>query len=411
MEIALIVLISLSLVVGFLNLIKKPRNLNNAKPFEEITKKIQEENNLTRETLSSSFRAANEAMVFGAKATNDAVIDNIKNLSLSNETKIKEMKEELEKGLSDIRYNIGQNLKEVREDNSKQLAEMRNVVDEKLSTTLNERLSQSFGLISERLEAVQKGLGAMNELTSGVTDLKKVMSNVKSRGVWAEVSLQNLLESTLTREQYEKGVCVSEKSREQVDFAIVLPGKGKDRVYLPIDVKFPTEDYQRLVDAGEAGDLERYAKSVTELSTAIKVQAKSISQKYINPPVTTDFALMYLPTEGLYAEVLRIPGLAEELQSKYRIVPAGPTNTLAMLNSLQMGFKTLAIQKSSLEVFKVFSAFKKDFNKFIQNLEKAKEQLNNANNTLDEATKRTNIIQKKLDKVEGINYLEEGQEE
>jgi DNA recombination protein RmuC len=288
---------------------------------------------------------------------------------------------------------------------------MRNVVDEKLSTTLNERLSQSFGLISERLEAVQKGLGAMNELTSGVTDLKKVMSNVKSRGVWAEVSLQNLLESTLTREQYEKGVCVSEKSREQVDFAIVLPGKGKDRVYLPIDVKFPTEDYQRLVDAGEAGDLERYAKSVTELSTAIKVQAKSISQKYINPPVTTDFALMYLPTEGLYAEVLRIPGLAEELQSKYRIVPAGPTNTLAMLNSLQMGFKTLAIQKSSLEVFKVFSAFKKDFNKFIQNLEKAKEQLNNANNTLDEATKRTNIIQKKLDKVEGISYLEEGQEE
>jgi DNA recombination protein RmuC len=410
MDIALIVLISISLVVGLLNLIKKPRNENTPKPFEEITKKLEEENKLTREALSHSFRAANEATVVGVKNTNDAVVDNIKNLSISNETKIAEVKAELEKGLADIRYNVGQNLKEVREDNSKQLAEMRKIVDEKLSSTLNERLSQSFGLISERLEAVQKGLGEMNELSSGINDLKKVMSNVKTRGVWGEVSLENLLESTLTSEQYQKGCCVSEQSREQVDFAIILPGKGKDRVYLPIDVKFPTEDYQRLVEAGQEGDLEKHAKIIKKLADTIKVQARSISQKYINPPMTTDFALMYLPTEGLYAEVLRIPGLVEELQNKYRIVPSGPTNTLAMLNSLQMGFKTLAIQKSSLDVFNVFTAFKKDFNKFINNLEKAKEQLNNANSTLDEATKRTNIIQKKIDRVENLDYLEEGQE-
>ncbi|MDD4315662.1 MAG: DNA recombination protein RmuC [Clostridia bacterium] len=411
MDIALIVLISIAIIIGLLNLFKKPGTLKNAtKPFEELGKKIQEENNLTRETVGCSFRAANEAVVLGVRMTNDAVIDNVKMLSLSNETKIKEMKEELEKGLGDIRYTVGQNLKEVREDNSKQLAEMRSVVDEKLSSTLNERLSQSFGLISQRLEAVQKGLGEMNELTSGVNDLKKVMSNVKTRGVWGEVSLENLLASTLTKEQYQKGVSVSEKSREQVDFAIILPGKGKDKVYLPIDVKFPTEDYQRLIEASEGSDLEKYAKSVAALDAAIKVQAKSISQKYINPPVTTDFALMYLPTEGLYAEVIRIPGLAEEMQNKYHIIPSGPTNTLAMLNSLQMGFKTLAVQKSSLEVFKVFSAFKKDFNIFVSHLEKVKEQLEKANDTLDDATKRTSIIQKKLDKVEGINYLEEGQE-
>ena len=215
------------------------------------------------------------------------------------------------------------------------------------------------------------------------------------------------LENILSREQYIKGFNI--KGSGQVDFAIVLPGRNNEKVYLPMDAKFPTEDYQRLVQASEGSDLQAVAECVKKLETVIRTQAKKISEKYICPPLTTDFAIMYLPTEGLYAEVNRIPGLTTELQNKYKVVPAGPTNTTALLNSLSLGFRTLAIQKSSYDIFKIFVSFQKDFAKFINNLEQAKEHLNKANDTLDDATKRTGLIKKRIEKVESLKCLEDAE--
>lgn len=405
MDIAIIILLCVVLVIGILNLFKKGRDTVQRIEKAEITDKIETESRFTRENISSNIAT----VITGVKATNDAVVDSVKSLSEANQLRITEMKEELDKGLQEIRNNIYQNLKEVREDNNKQLAEMRKIVEEKLSSTLNERLSQSFNAISEQLKAVYKGLGEMKELAGNVTDLRKVLTNVKTRGVWGELSLENLLDSILAPSQYIKGCNVSGKGSEQVDFAIILPGKNGDKLYLPIDAKFPTESYQRMIQASETNDLENYAKYVKEFENTIKIQARKISQKYIIPPKTTDFAIMYLPTEGLYAEINRIPGLIEEMQNRYKIIPSGPSNTTALLNSLNLGFKTLAIQKSTHDIFKIFVEFKKDFGKFVDNLEQVKQHIGKASDTLDDATKRTGYIQKKLKKVENLSYLEGGE--
>ena len=274
-------------------------------------------------------------------------------------------------------------MKDVREDNEKQLGAMRNVVEQKLTETLGERLSSTFNAINERLDAVNKGLGEMQSLNNGVTDLRKVLSNVKTRGIWGEVSLENLLDGILTREQYVVQKNVSGKRNgEAVDFAVVLPGKSEGKVYLPIDVKFPLEDYQRLVDSSESGNVVAMQEAVKGLENAIKTQAKSIKEKY--------------------AEVIRNPGLIEELQSRYKVVPCGPTTISAILNSLQLGFRTLAIQRSSKEVFDLLAAFRKDFEKFVANLDQAQRQVEGAGRTLEDATKRTSIIMKKLNKVETL---------
>lgn len=354
-------------------------------------------------TITSAISGSNTALIGGIKTTLDAVADNVNTMGKANEARIGEVKDELYRNLTEIRTNVEKSLKDVREDNEKQLTAMRGVVEEKLATTLNDRLTQTFTSINERLDAVNKGLGEMQALNNGVTDLKKVLSNVKTRGIWGEVSLENLLDGILTREQYVVQQNVSGiKNGEAVDFAVVLPGRGEGRVYLPIDVKFPLEDYQRLVDGSDSGDLIAMQTASKGLENAIKIQARSIKDKYINPPLTTDFAVMYLPIEGLYAEVIRNPGLIEELQSKYKVIPAGPTTLSAILNSLQLGFRTLAIQRSSKEIFDLLTAFKKDFGKFVGNIEAAQKQVENAGKTLDDATKRTSIIQKKLDKVENL---------
>lgn len=354
-------------------------------------------------TITSAISGSNTALIGGIKTTLDAVADNVNTMGKANEARIGEVKDELYRNLTEIRTNVEKSLKDVREDNEKQLTAMRGVVEEKLATTLNDRLTQTFTSINERLDAVNKGLGEMQALNNGVTDLKKVLTNVKTRGIWGEVSLENLLDGILTREQYVVQQNVSGiKNGEAVDFAVVLPGRGEGRVYLPIDVKFPLEDYQRLVDGSDSGDLIAMQTASKGLENAIKIQARSIKDKYINPPLTTDFAVMYLPIEGLYAEVIRNPGLIEELQSKYKVIPAGPTTLSAILNSLQLGFRTLAIQRSSKEVFDLLTAFKKDFGKFVGNIEAAQKQVENAGKTLDDATKRTSIIQKKLDKVENL---------
>lgn len=373
---------------------------------EEILKKLEEAeqaNRAGREAITTAMTVSNTALIGGIKTTLDAVVGNVDIMRKTNETRIAEVNATLDKNLSEIRLNMEKSLKDVREDNEKQLGAMRNVVEQKLTETLGERLSSTFNAINERLDAVNKGLGEMQALNNGVTDLRKVLSNVKTRGIWGEVSLENLLEGILTREQYVVQKNVSGKRNgEAVDFAVVLPGKSEGKVYLPIDVKFPLEDYQRLVDSSESGNVVAMQEAVKGLENAIKTQAKSIKEKYLNPPLTTDFALMYLPIEGLYAEVIRNPGLIEELQSRYKVVPCGPTTISAILNSLQLGFRTLAIQRSSKEVFDLLAAFRKDFEKFVANLDQAQRQVEGAGRTLEDATKRTAIIMKKLNKVETL---------
>lgn len=378
----------------------------------EKMSKLENETDKSKEIITTTIQTNLASIFTGINSNNELVLTNVRDISANTEKRIGEIKEDLFKSLGDIRYNVDRNLTDVRADNEKRLNEIRTMVEEKLTNTLNERLNQTFVAINERLDAVNKGLGEMQSLSAGVTDLRKVLSNVKTRGIWGEVSLENLLDGILTKSQYISQQNVSGlKNGEAVDFAIVLPGSGECSVYLPIDVKFPLEDYQRLVESSEKGDISGLQSAVISIEKAIKLQAKKIKEKYINPPITTDFAIMYLPIEGLYAEVIKNPGLIEELQSKYKIIPAGPTTISAILNSLQLGFRTLAIQKSSKEVFDLLMQFKKDFNKFVENIDKAQKQVDDASKTLDDATKRSNLIMKRLGKVDAIAILEEGEGE
>jgi len=307
--------------------------------------------------------------------------------------------------LESLRKTIEAQLRAMQEDNSRKLEQMRAVVDEKLQSTLEKRLGDSFKQVSERLEQVYKGLGEMRSLATGVGDLKKVLTNVKTRGTWGEIRLSHILEQILTPDQYEVNVATKKGSSERVEFAIKLPGQGahiENIVWLPIDSKFPQEDYQRLMDAQEAADKVQAEISVKNLETRIKAEAKAIRQKYIDPPNTTDFGIMFLPVEGLYAEVLRRPGLCDSLQRDYRIVVTGPTTLAALLNSLQMGFRTLAIEKRSSEVWELLGAVKTQFSKFGEVLAKTKKKLQEASNTIDQAEVRTRVISRKLSKVQEL---------
>jgi DNA recombination protein RmuC len=290
---------------------------------------------------------------------------------------------------------------------------MRETVDEKLHKTLEERLGKSFEMVTQQLLVVQKGLGEMQNIASGVGDLKKVLSNVKTRGVLGEIQLGNILEEIMSREQYDTNVKTKKGSDAIVEFAIKLPGKENNEgaVYLPIDAKFPQEDYVRLQTAYEAGDPVAVELSLKALLQAVKKFAKDISSKYIDPPNTTDFGIMFLPIEGLFAEVVRQPDMIAFLQREYKIVVTGPTTLAAMLNSLQMGFKTLAIQKRSSEVWNVLAAVKKEFNTFGGVLEKAQKKLNEANNEIENLVgTRTRIMQSKLKNVEQLELQAEPKE-
>src|SRR5208337_4959143 len=305
-----------------------------------------------------------------------------------------------ENRLEALRNAIDGKLKQIQEDNSRQLEQMRATVDEKLQGTLEKRLGESFKQVSERLEQVHKGLGEMQALATGVGDLKRVLTNVKTRGVWGEIQLEALLEQFLTPDQFARDVATRENSGERVEFAVRLPGRGDEDatevVWLPIDAKFPIEDYQRLVDAQENCDPAAAEQAAKMLSATIKNCAKTICDKYINPPATTDFGIMFLPTEGLYAEVIRRTPLVESLQRECRVIVAGPTTLAALLNSLQMGFRTLAIQKRSGEVWDLLGAVKTEFGKFGTTLEGVKKKLDQASNTMDDAAKRSRAIERKL---------------
>ena len=307
--------------------------------------------------------------------------------------------------LEAVRDVIEQRLLALQNDNAQKLESMRQTVDEKLQGTLERRLGESFRLVSERLEQVHKGLGEMQTLASGVGDLKKVLTNVKTRGTWGEIQLGSLLEQVLTPAQYAANVATRGEGGERVEFAIRLPGRGDDErdvVWLPIDAKFPQEDYLRLVDAQEAGDTEGMDQAIRQLETRIRNSARDICEKYVRPPATTDFAIMFLPTEGLYAEVLRRTALVESIRRDYRVEIAGPTTLGALLSSLQMGFRTLAIQKRSSEVWTVLGAVKSEFEKFGGVLERVKKKLQEATNVVDTASVRTRAIERKLKDVEAL---------
>ena len=314
-----------------------------------------------------------------------------------------------EEKLETMRKTLETQLRSLQEDNTRKLEQMRATVDEKLQSTLDQRLGESFKQVSERLEQVYKGLGEMRTLASGVGDLKKVLTNVKTRGTWGEIRLSHILEQILTPEQYDVNVATRKNSSERVEFAIKLPGPDVDKekaVWLPIDSKFPQEDYQRLMDARDAADKELAEKHIKNLEIRIKAEAKLIKEKYLEPPDTTDFGIMFLPVEGLYAEVLRRPGLCDTLQREHRIVVTGPTTLAALLNSLQMGFRTLAIEKRSSEVWQLLGAVKTEFGKFGQVLAKTKKKLQEAGHTIDQAEIRSRAIVRKLKNVQEVSLTE-----
>lgn len=327
------------------------------------------------------------------------------------ESRISRLSESLEGRQDNIQRTLNERLTTLQGSNEQRLDQMRAMVDEKLTTTLNKRLGESFQQVSEQLERVYKGLGEMQTLAGGVGDLKRVLTGVKTRGIWGEVRLGTLLEQNLTPSQYVVNAQIDPDSSERVEFAIVLPGKGIDsRVLLPIDAKFPQEDYQRLLDATEQGSKEMVEKAALALERAIVEQAKRITSKYIKLPYSTDFAIMFLPSEGLYAEVLRRPGLSESIQQKFRVVLSGPTTLSALLSSLQMGFRTLAVEQRSEEVWRLLGSVKDEFQKFGDVLDKTRQRLEQASNELDSASVRTRAINRKLKAMEQLE-LESPEEE
>ncbi len=325
-----------------------------------------------------------------------AVDETLEQKLRQNEARIEHLRETMEKSLS-----------EQRAENAQKLDEMRRTVDEKLQDTLNQRLTQSFTQVSQRLEQVYTSLGEVHRLAEGVGDLKRVLGNVKKRGVWGEIQLGALLSEALTGSQYAENVQVQPHSDERVEYAVCLPGRDDEGpVYLPIDSKFPQEDYARLADASDRGDAEQTENARKALMNAVRVEARRIAGKYIQPPYTTDFAIMFLPLESLYAEVVRDSSLVEQVQREQRVVVAGPSTLLAMLNSLQMGFKTLAIEKRSAELWKLLGAVKTDFGNFSVVLQKTQEKLRQASDTIDTAFVRTRSIQRKLRRVEALDETE-----
>lgn len=360
--------------------------------LNDLTARNDQQQTVLREALNEDARKARTESAELQRRAADTIGQRLTELTQRNELRIGEMRTTLE-----------QKLRELQVDNAAKLEQMRATVDEKLQTTLETRLGESFRLVSERLEQVQRGLGEMQQLATGVGDLKRVLTNVKTRGTFGEVQLGALLEQVLTIEQYDTNCITVPGSNERVEYAVKLPGSHADKpVRLPIDAKFPREDYERLMDAQDRVDVEAVAASSAALERQVRVEARRIRDKYLAPPHTTDFALLFLPTEGLYAEVLRRPGLFDSLQREFRVTLVGPTTLLALLNSLQMGFRTLAIEHRSSEVWQLLGTVKAEFGKFAGILEKTDTQLETVRNSLKAAGVRTRAIEKQLKGVETL---------
>lgn len=434
--IAIIILISGNIV---LTLSKKSNNPDIVKLDSDITKLdalLREEFSRNRQENQKSFKENREELNQSFKTLGDSLtktmaalaslqknqfdsfstqfVQNVKDFNELQKQKFDELtikqeqiRKETETKLKEIRETVEHKLQTLQEENSKKLEDMRKVVDEKLQETVEKRFNESFKLISERLEQVHKGLGEMQTLASGVGDLKKVLSNVKTRGNLGEIQLGAILEQILSPEQYAQNAAVREGSMERVEYVIKLPGKNKDNksLLLPVDSKFPNEDYQRLLEAYEniANLSTKEVESISrQFENSVKKNARDIRDKYINPPVTTDFAIMFVPTEGLYAEILRRTGLFELLQRDLKVTVVGPTNLVAFLSSLQMGFKTLAIERRSSEVWEILGAVKTEFGNFGNILEKTKKKLQEATNVIDQAGVRSRVIERKLRTVQEL---------
>jgi DNA recombination protein RmuC len=403
------------------NLTKTLTDLSNAQrnQFEsysnrlaELTKLFDDKTKSLQEQLEKSAKDNRAEQTNSLKSFEDKFTQNVKDFNELQKQKFDDLsnkqdniKKETENKLKEIRETVENKLTTLQEDNNKKLEEMRKTVDEKLQESINKRFNESFELISKRLEEVQKGLGEMQTLASDVGGLKKVLTNVKTRGTFGEVQLESLLEQIFSPEQYETQVAVTKNGQERVDAVVKLPGQTDDNsaLLLPIDSKFPVEDYQRLYDAYDTGETKEIILGLRKkFEDAVKITAKSIAAKYINPPVTTDFAIMFVPSEGIYAEILRSVELFESLRRDFRITIVGPTNLAAFLSSLQMGFRTLAIQKRTSEVWSILGAVKTEFGKFGDVLDKASNQLQTVAKSITNAGARTRAIERKLRGVESL---------
>ncbi len=385
MEIAALAVAAVCLVISIIILLTL-LGMGSGRESRRLEAAVRDDLRNAREESARGGRDLREEIASGQKASVDSLVKTIAEMGQAQTAQMRQL----------------------QESNDKNLEQMRQTVDEKLQTTLEKRLGESFKLVGERLEAVQRGLGEMQSLAAGVGDLKRVLTNVKARGTWAEVQLGAILEQTLTPEQYARNVHIRESSPEVVEYAVRLPGPDgpESQMWLPIDSKFPQEDYLRLLDASDAADADSVQKAAAGLMRAVHSSARDIRDKYIDHPRTTDFAIMFLPTEGLYAEVLRQPGMVEELQAKYRVVVAGPTTVTAILSSLRMGFQTVALERRSHEVQMVLAAVKTEFARFGDVLARVKRQLNTASRTIDQTEVRTRAMERAL---RDVHQLPEGQ--
>lgn len=412
MEIIIIALLAVIVIFLILILYKQGSN-NSGSQIGEVQKHIEssvrEEFSNNRNELNNNFKSSRDELSSSLRNFSDTFGNSLEKLQQQINSDSKYNREELSKALTRFTDTIESRMKALQDDNNLKLEKMRETVDEKLQSTLEKRLGESFRLVSERLEQVHKGLGEMQNLATGVGDIKKVLSNIKTRGVLGEYQLANILDQLLTPEQYSKNVKTKSGSNALVEFAVKLPGRENpdDTVWLPLDSKFPTQDYQNLLDAYEAGNAESIAESRKFLVKKIRDSAKDISEKYLDPPNTTDFAIMFLPFEGLFAEVLNNAGLFETIQRDYKITITGPTTLSAVLNSLQMGFRTLAIEKRSSEVWETLGKVKTEFGKFGIILEKTKRKIEDASRTIDEAGVRSRAIEKSLRNVHKLNPSED----
>ncbi|MGA7297010.1 MAG: DNA recombination protein RmuC [Rhodanobacteraceae bacterium] len=370
---------------------------------ERLERTLRDEQRGGRQELAAAFADFRKQVEQQLGTVSGHQRERIDQFGLQLRSSLGDLGQNSDKRLAEMRATLETQIKSLQKDNQQQLERMRSTVDEKLQKTLEERLGHSFKLVSERLEAVQRGLGEMQELATGVGDLKRVLSNVKTRGTFGEVQLGALLEQILVAGQYESNVATLPGSSERVEFAIRMPGPDREgKVWLPIDAKFPREDYERLIAAQEAADSDAARIAADALEKRIRDEARKIRQKYVGPPHTTDFAVLFLPTEGLYAEIIRRPGLFEDLQRHEHVTVAGPTTLTAIINALQMGFRTLAIEQRSSEVWQLLGAVKTEFGKFGGMLESAIKQVDTVRNTLKRATGKTTTISRKLREVESL---------
>ncbi len=360
------------------------------------------------ETNAQQLEQFRQAFILQGQVARDEQAQSLKRFGDSLNQTLQGLTESNAQRMNEIRATLEQKIQQLQADNAGKLEEMRKTVDEKLHATLEQRLGESFKLVSDRLDKVHQGLGEMQQLAIGVGDLKRVLTNVKTRGTWGEVQLEMVLEQMLTPDQYAKNVETVPGTGERVEFAIKLPGKEdhKAPVWMPIDAKFPKEQYERLLDAAERADAEGVAQAGKELEKAIRTEAKTISEKYLSPPLTTDFAILFLPTEGLYAEVMRRPGLADDIQRTCRVSISGPSTLSALLNSLQMGFRSLVLEQRSSEVWQVLGAVKTEFGKFADVLTATKIALEKAAKNIDQAEVRTRQMTRKLKSVEALPTAE-----